>query len=130
MAYLVDRVNTIALIERFNHVARQRGCDYAGLEVNRAFRILFISTVEGDQHVLSLMMGESLGQLVLPPRYSTVFHASDLYRINDRLRLSLTVSQSGNGPRHLELGIWRVDRGAAFLVETGRCPHPIHPNKN
>jgi hypothetical protein len=57
MAHLVDRFNTIAMIERFNHVARQRGCDYAGIEVNRAFNVHFISTVEGDQHVLSLMMG-------------------------------------------------------------------------
>ena len=106
MTHLVDRFNTIALIERFNHVARQRGCDYAGIETNMAFRVLFISTVEGDQHIISLMKGESLGQLVLPTRYSTVFHTSDLYRINeDRVRLSLTVRQTDNGPRHLELGI-------------------------
>jgi hypothetical protein len=73
MAHLVDRFNTIALIERFNHVARQWGCDYVGIETNRKFRVLFISTVEGDQYIISLMMGESLGQLVLPTRYSTYF---------------------------------------------------------
>jgi len=104
MANLVDRFNTIVMIERFNHVARQGGCDYAGIEVNRVFRVLFISTVEGDQHVLSLMMVESLSQLVLPPRYSNVFH-TNMYRINDdRVRLSLTVRQLGNVPRKLELG--------------------------
>ena len=74
MAHLFERVNTIALIERFNHVARQRGCDYAGIETNKAFRVLFVSTVEGDQLVISLMMGESLGQLVLPSRYSSFSH--------------------------------------------------------
>ena len=106
MTHLVDRFNTIALIERFNHVARQRVCDYAGIETNRAFRVLFIATPEGGQHVISLMMGESLGQLFLPSRYSTVFHTGDLYRINeDRARLSLTGRQSNNGTRHLELGI-------------------------
>jgi hypothetical protein len=106
MAHLVDRFSTIALIERFNHVARQRMCDYAGLETNMAFKVLFISTVEGDQHIISIMMGESLGQLVLPTRYSTVFHTSDLYRINEyRVRLSLTVRQTDNGLRHLELAI-------------------------
>ena len=106
MAHLVERFNTIALIERFNHVARQRGCDYAGIETNKAFRVLFVSTVEGDQHVISLMMGESLVQLVLPSRYSTVFHTADLYRINEgRVGLSLTVRHTGNGPHHLELAI-------------------------
>ena len=106
MAHVVDRFSAIALIEIFNHVARQRGCDYAGLETNRAFRVLLISTVEGDQHIISLMMGESLSQPVLPSRYPTVFDTSDLYRINeDRVRLSLTVRQTGNGPRHLELPI-------------------------
>jgi len=106
MAHLVERFNTIALIERFNHVARQRGCDYAGIETNKALRVLFVSTVEGDQHAISLIMGESLGQLDLPSRYSTVFHTADLYRINEgRVGLSLTDRQTGNGPRHLELAI-------------------------
>jgi hypothetical protein len=107
MAHLVDQFNTIALIESFNHVARQRGCDYAGIETNKAFRVLYVSIVEGDQHVISLMMGESLGQLVLPSRYSTIFNNADLYRINEgRVGLSLTVRQTGNAPRHLELAIF------------------------
>ena len=106
MAHLVERVNTIALIERFNHVARQRGCQYAGIETNKEFRVLFVSIVEGDQLVISLMIGESLGQLILPSRYSTVFHSNDLYRVNDgRVGLGLTVRQTGNGPCRLELTI-------------------------
>ena len=104
--HLVERFNTIALIERFNHVARQRGCDYAGIETNKVFIVLFVCTVEGDQHVISLMMGESFGQLVLPSRYSTVFHTAELYGINEgRVGLSLTIRQTGNGICHLELTI-------------------------
>ena len=73
-------------------MARQRGCDYAGIVTNKAFRGLFVSIVEGDELVISLMMGESLGQLVLPSRYSTVFHTNDLYRVNEcRVGLGLTV---------------------------------------
>ena len=73
-------------------MARQRGCDYAGIETNKVFRVLFVSIVEGDELVISLMMGESLGQLVLPSRYSTVFHSNDLYRVNEgRVGLGLTV---------------------------------------
>jgi len=106
MAHLVERFNTIVLIERFNYVARQRGCDYAGIETNKAFRVLFVSTVDGDQQVISVMMGKSLGQLVLPSRYSTALHIADLYRINEgRVGLSLTDRKTGNGPRHLELAI-------------------------
>ena len=40
MANLVDRLNSIAMIERFNNVARMQGCDYTGIEVNIAFRVL------------------------------------------------------------------------------------------
>ena len=106
MAHLIERVNMIALTERFNHVARQRGCQYAGIESNKAFRVLYVTIVEGDQLVISLMMGESLGQLVLPSRYSFVFHPNDLYRVNEgRVGLSLTIRQIGNGPCHLELSI-------------------------
>ena len=104
MAHLVDRFNTIALIERFNHLARQRGCDYAGIETNRAFMVLFISILEGGQHVISLMMG---GIGPAGPSFTVLylFHTGDLYGINDRVRLSLTVRLTNNGTRYLELGI-------------------------
>jgi hypothetical protein len=84
MANFIDLFNSIAMIERFNHEAMMQGCDYTGIEVNIAFRVLYISIVESDLYVLSLMMGESLGQVVLPPRFSNVFHTTDLYRIKDR----------------------------------------------
>ena len=73
--------------------------------MNIAFRVLYISIVEGDRHILSLIMGGSFGQVVLPPRFTNVFHTTDLNRIDDdRVRFSLTTNQLGNGPRHLELG--------------------------
>ena len=65
-----------------------------------------MSIVEGDQLVISLMMGESLGQLVLPSRYSSIFHPNDLYRVNEgTLGLGLTIKQIDNGPCHLELSV-------------------------
>ena len=106
MAHLIDRVNMIALTERFNHVARQRGCQYAGIASNTPFRVLFVSIMVGDQLVISLMMGELLGQLVLPSRYSSIFHPNDLYRVNEgRVGLGLTIKQIDNGPCHLELSV-------------------------
>ena len=103
MAHLIERVNMIALTERFNHVARQRGCQYAG---RATFRVLYVSIVEGDQLVISLMMGESLGQLLLPSRYSSLFHPNDLYRVNEgTVGLGLTIRQIDNGPCHLELSV-------------------------
>ena len=104
MADHMHRVHMIALVERFNHVARQRGCQYAGITTNMLYRVLYVSIVEGDQLVLSLMMGEALGQLVLPSRYSSVFHQNDLYRVNEgTVGLGLRIKQINNGPCHLEL---------------------------
>jgi len=106
MAHLIERITMSALAERFNHVARQRGCQYAGIQTNNAFRVLYVTIEEGDQLVISLMMGESLGQLVLPSRYSYVFTSNDLYRVNEgRVGLSLTIRQICNGPCHLELAV-------------------------
>jgi hypothetical protein len=104
MAAYVDRFNTIALIERFNHVGRVQECDYAGIATNIPFRVLYVSIVEGGRIVLSLMMGDTLGQVILPPRFLNIFNSADLYRINDdRVRLCLLIRQSGGGPRYLEL---------------------------
>ena len=106
MAHRIDRVNMIALAERFNHVARQRGCQYAGIATNIPYTVLYVSIVEGDQLAISLMMGESLGQLVLPSRYTTVFYPSDLYTVNEgTVGLGLTIRQIDNGPCHLELSV-------------------------
>ena len=96
----------IALTERFNHVVRQRECQYAGITTNMLYRVLYVSIVEGDQLVISLMMGESLGQLVLPSRYSSIFHPNDLYRVNEgTVGLGLTIKQIDNGPCHLALSL-------------------------
>jgi len=104
MAEFVDKFNCVALIERFNHVGRMQECDFAGIEPN-IFRVLYISVVEGGRIILSLMMGDSLGQVFLPPRFKNVFSNADMYRINDdRVRLCLQIRQSGGGSRHLELG--------------------------
>ena len=105
MAAFVDRFNTVALIERFNHVGRVQECDYAGIDPNIPFRVLYISIVEGGRIIMSLMIGDKLGQVILPPRFQNVFNNTDLYRINDdRVRLCLQIRQSGGGPRYLELG--------------------------
>ena len=64
MAAFVDRFNSVALIERFNHVGRVQECDYAGIATNIPFRVLYISIVEGGKIVLSLMMGDTLGQVI------------------------------------------------------------------
>ena len=96
----------IALAERFNHVARQRGCQYAGIATNILYTVLYVSIAEGDQLAISLMMGEALGQLVLPSRYTTVFYPSDLYTVNEgTVGLGLTIRQIDNGPCHLELSV-------------------------
>ena len=106
MAHRIDRVNMIALAERFNHVARQRGCQYAGIATNILYTVLYVSIAEGDQLAISLMMGEALGQLVLPSRYTTVFYPSDLYTVNEgTVGLGLTIRQIDNGPCHLELSV-------------------------
>jgi len=108
MANFNDRFNCIALIERFNHVARMRACGYDGFEANIKFRLIYVSLVDGDQIPLSLMMrDDSLGQLFLPALFRNVFHTDDLYMINEsRVRLSVTVAQVGEEPRHLELAFW------------------------
>jgi len=108
MAEFVDKVNSIAIVERFNHVGRMQACGYAGIEPNIPFRVIYISVVEGGRIVLSLMMGDTLGQVVLPPRFQNVFNTSDMYRINDdRVRLCLQIRQSGvGGSQHLELGFF------------------------
>ena len=96
----------ISLVERFNHVARQRGCHYAGIATNMIYRVLYESIVEEEQLVISLMMGESLGQLVLPSRYSSLFYPTDLYTVNEgTVGLGLTIRQIDNGPCHLELSV-------------------------
>ena len=105
MAEFCDSFNCVALIERFNHVGRMQECDYAGIEPNISFRRLYISVVEGGRIILSLMMGNSLGQVFLPPRFKNVFSTADMYRVNDnRVSLCLQFEQSGEGSRHLELG--------------------------
>jgi len=57
MAEFVDKVNSIALIERFNHVGRLQECGYAGIEPNIPFQVIYISVVEGRRIILSLKMG-------------------------------------------------------------------------
>jgi len=98
MAEFVDKVNSIALVERFNHVGRMQECGYAGIEPNIPFRVIYISVVEGGRIVLSLMMGDTLSQVFLRPRFQNFFNTSDMYRINDeRVRLCLQIRQSGEG---------------------------------
>jgi hypothetical protein len=53
MAEFVDKINSIALIERFNHVGRLQECSYAGIEPNIPFRVIYISVVEGGRIILS-----------------------------------------------------------------------------
>ena len=44
------------------------------------------------------MMGDSLGQVFLPPRFKNVFNTVDMYIINDdRVMLCLQIRQSGEG---------------------------------
>jgi len=107
MADLIVRFNTIALIERLNHVARGRSCSYEGIEINTKFRLILISNVEEDSRgarvVLSLMMRDSsLGQLFLSPWFNNVFSSSDKYNTNgDRVRLSITIVKVGDSSKHL-----------------------------
>ena len=111
MASLTVRFNSIALVERFNHISRMQACSYEGIEVNTKFRLLLISNVDEDGRgarvVLSLKMRDnSIGQLYLPPRFNNVFTMFDLYTINkDRVRFSISVVKIGDGPRHLKLDI-------------------------
>jgi hypothetical protein len=96
-----------ALIERFNHVYRMQENGYAGIEPNLPFRVIYISVVDGGRMILSLMMGDSLGQVFLPPRFKNVFNTADMYRINDdSVRLCLQGRRSWGGSRHLELGLF------------------------
>ena len=119
MADLIVRFNTVALIERFNHVARGRPCSYEGIEINTKFRLILISNVEKDSRgarvVLSLMMRESsLGQLFLPPLFNNVFSSSDMYNINEeRARLSITIVKLGDSSKHLRLDI--LDDGDRYI---------------
>ena len=107
MAEFVDKVNSIALIERFNNVGRLQECGYAGIAPNIPFRVIYICVVEGGRIILSLMMGDSLGQVFLPPRFKNVFNTADMYRINDdSVRLCLQGRRSWGGSRHLELGLF------------------------
>jgi hypothetical protein len=78
MAEFVDRFNCVALVERFNHIGRMQACHYAVIEPNISFLVLYISVVEGGMIILSLTMGESLGQVFLPPRFNNVFSADDM----------------------------------------------------
>jgi len=105
MAEFVDRFNCIALVECFNHLGRMQECDYAVIEPNTPFRVIYISIIEDGRIVLSLIMGDSLGQVFLPNRFINVFSTSDLYRINgDLVRFCLTIKQPVDGSRHLEMG--------------------------
>ena len=58
-------------------------CYYGGIEPYISFRVLYISVVEGGRIILSSMMGDSLDQVFLPPRFENVFSTADVYRIND-----------------------------------------------
>jgi len=77
MAEFVDRFNCIALVERLE------GCRNATTQGSSqtSFRIIYISVIEGGRIVLSLMMGDSLGQVFFPPRFYNVFSTADLYRL-------------------------------------------------
>ena len=71
-----------------------RACGYDGIEANIKFRLIYISKVEDNQIVLSVMTrDETLGQLYLPSRFRDVF-SHDMYAINEsRVSLGVAVAQ-------------------------------------
>ena len=110
MDSLIELLNNVALIQRFNSVALEQTCPLETIWWTK-------NTADGDgweaRVVLSLKFNHNtLGQVYLPPQFTDIFTPSDIWVINnDRVRFVLTIVKiDDDHPKNLQLEFEDEDR--------------------